>query len=163
MGKSINYLKEYRKIINAEVNREKSKALSSIICFVLVVAAYFSNLSFLGFLMPVVFTPYALDFLSHRKIKGKVRELGFDSIKDFKECVDGARECLEIRSVPDELMYEEQNRIIGEFVKGKKERRWKDVPEMFKGGGIYIAPPTKFQLNRIMETALSDDDDYEED
>ena len=162
MGKSINYLKEYRKIINAEVNREKSKALSSIICFVLVAVAYFSNLSFLGFLMPVVFTPYPLDFLSHRKIKGKVRELGFDSIKEFKECVDGTREYLETKSVPDELMAEEQNRIIEDFVKGKKERKWKDVPEMFEGGGISVAPPTKFRWNGMMELALSDDNDDED-
>lgn len=70
-----------------------------------------------------------------------------------------ARKCLEIRGVPDELITDEQNRIIGDFVKGKKERKWKDVPEMFKGGGISVAPPTKFKLNGIIEAALSEDDE----
>ena len=30
---------------------------------------------------------------------------------------------------------------------------------MFKGGGISIAPPTKFKLNGIIEAALSEDDE----
>ena len=34
---------------------------------------------------------------------------------------------------------------------------------MFKGGGISIAPPTKFRFNGMMELALSDEDDDEED
>lgn len=82
-----------------------------------------------------------------------------DGEREIRKEIREARECLEIRGVPDELMADEQNRIIGDFVKGKKERKWKDIPEMFKGGGISIAPPTKFKLNGIIEAALSEDDE----
>lgn len=162
MGKIVNYLREYREIKALEA-RSKSfiQLTGGIFCLVFFVG-YYSSLT--SFVIPASFVIVAsiLNLISERTVKRKTKELGFESFDDFRECVEGAREYLEIRSVPDELIPDEQNRIIGDFVKGKKERRWKDVPEMFKGGGIYIAPPTKFQLNRIMETALSEDDEEED-
>lgn len=159
MGKSINYLKEYKEIKEVEKRDEDIYATLFVIFITFAVTFPFDSDVSVEIFAPFLFTTIFFKLFTVKKLKGRARELGFDSIKEFKECVDGAREYLEIRSVPDELMYEEQNRIIGDFVKGKKERRWKDVPEMFKGGGIYIAPPTKFQLNRIMEIALSDNDE----
>lgn len=159
MGKAVNYLREYREIKALEARRKKFKALSGGVSFALFLTAYYSNVTSFGILAPCIFTHAALNFFYYSRTKRRTGELGFESLDDFKKCVDGARECLEIRGVPDELMADEQNRIIGDFVKGKKERKWKDVPEMFKGGEIYIAPPTKFQLNRIIESALSDHDE----
>lgn len=159
MGKTVNYLKEYKEIKEVEKRDEDIYATLFVIFITLAVTFPFDSDVSVVIFAPFLFTTIFFKLFTVKKLKGRARELGFDSIKEFKECVDGTREYLEIRSVPDELMYEEQNRIIGDFVKGKKERRWKDVPEMFKGGGIYIAPPTKFQLNRIMEIALSDNDE----
>lgn len=161
MGKSVNYLREYREIKALEARRRMTKALSGGVSFALFLTAYYSDIKFFGILAPCILTHAALATFYYSRIKGRTRELGFDSIKEFKECVDGARECLEAGIVPDELMNDEQNRIIGDFVKGKKEGKWKDVPEMFKGGKIYIAPPTSVRLNRIIESALSDDDEDE--
>ena len=59
-------------------------------------------------------------------------------------------------------MNEEQNRIIGDFVKGRKKGELNNAAEMFAGGGISIAHPPKFQLNGIMELALSEDDEEDE-
>lgn len=159
MGKIVNYLREYREIKTLEERRKTSKALSGGVSFAIFLTAYYSNVTFFGILAPCILTHAALNFFSYRKIKIKMKELGFESLDDFRECIDGASECLETRGTPDELMYEEKNRIIGDFVKGKKERKWKDIPEMFKGGGISIAPPTKFKLNGIIEAALSEDDE----
>ena len=163
MGKIANYLREYREIKTLEERRKTFKALSGGVSFALFLTAYYSNVTFFGILAPCILTHAALNFFYFGRIKKRIGELGFDSIKDFKECIDGAKECLEIRGVPDELMYEEQNRIIGDFVKGKKELKWTDVTEMFKGGGISVAPPTKFRCNGMMELALSDEDGDEED
>lgn len=163
MGKSVNYLREYREIKALDARRKKFKALSGGVSFALFLTAYYSNVTFFGILAPCILTHAALATFYYSQIKRRTRELGFDRIKDFRECVEGARVFLETRGVPDELMADEQNRIIGDFVKGKKERKWKDVPEMFKGGGISIAPPTKFRLNGMMELALSDEDNDEED
>ena len=159
MGKIVNYLREYREIKTLEERRKTSKALSGGVSFALFLTAYYSNVTFFGILAPCILTHAALNFFSYRKIKIKMKELGFESLDDFRECIDGESECLETRGTPDELTYEEKNMIIGDFVKGKKERKWKDVPEMFKGGGISVAPPTKFRLNGIMELALSEDDE----
>jgi len=162
MGKIVNYLREYREIKALEEKRKTFKAFSGGVSFALFLTAYYSNVTFFGILAPCILTHAALNFFYFGRIKKRIGELGFESLDDFRECVSGAKECLEIRGVPDELMYEEQNRIIGDFVKGKKERKWKDVPEMFKGG-ISVAPPTKFRFNGMMELALSDEDDDEED
>lgn len=159
MGKAVNYLREYREIKTLEERRRMIKALSAGVSFALFLTAYYSNIKFFGILAPCILIHAALSTFYYSRIKRRTRELGFDSLDDFKKCIDGARECLDIKGVPDELMADEQNRIISDFVKGKKERKWKDVPEMFKGGEIYIAPPTKFQLNRIMEVALSEDEE----
>lgn len=159
MGKAVNYLREYREIEALEARRKTFKALSGGVSFALFLTAFYSNVTSFGILAPCILTHAALNFFYYSRIKRRTGELGFDSLDDFKKCIGGARECLEIRGVPDELMADEQNRIIGDFVKGKKERKWKDVPEMFKGGGISVAPPTKFQLNGIMELALSDDEE----
>lgn len=159
MGKIVNYLREYREIKTLEERRKTSKALSGGVSFALFLTAYYSNVTFFGILAPCILTHAALNFFYYSRIKRRTGELGFDSLDDFKKCIGGARECLEIKGVPDELMADEQNRIIGDFVKGKKERKWKDIPEMFKGGGISIAPPTKFKLNGIIEAALSEDDE----
>lgn len=159
MGKAVNYLREYREIKEVEKRDENIYVTSFVILLTLTVTfLFYSDVSVMIF-APFFFTAIFFKLSTVKKLKGRVRELGFDSFKEFKECVDGARECLEAGIVPDELMYEEQNRIIGDFVKGKKERKWKDVPEMFKGGEIYIAPPTSVRLNRIIETALSDDEE----
>ena len=162
MGKIVNYLREYREIKTLDERRKTFKALSGGVSFALFLTAYYSNVTFFGILAPCILTHAALNFFSYRKIKIKMKELGFESLVGFRDCIEGARECLEIRGVPDELMADEQNRIIGDFVKGKKERKWKDVPEMFKGGGISVAPPTKFQFNGMMELALSDEDEEDE-
>ena len=159
MGKIVNYLREYREIKTLEERRKTSKALSGGVSFALFLTAYYSNVTSFGILAPCILTHAALNFFYYSRIKRRTGELGFDSLDDFKKCIGGARECLEIKGVPDELMADEQNRIIGNFVKGKKERKWKDIPEMFKGGGISIAPPTKFKLNGIIEAALSEDDE----
>lgn len=158
MGKAVNYLREYREIKTLEARRKTFKAFSGGVSFALFLTAFYSDVTSFGILAPCILTYAALNFFSYSGIKRRTRELGFESLDDFKECIDGARECLEIRGVPDDLMADEQNRIIRDFVKGKKDRKWKDVPEMFKGGGISVAPPTKFRLNRIMELALSDDE-----
>lgn len=165
MGKIVNYLREYKEIEVLEKRRKKYCSFSGAICVTFFLSTYFSGLSDLaltGIFAPILLVHVALNFFSYSKMRSRAKELGFDSLDDFKKCIDGARECLETRGVPDELMADEQNRIIGDFVKGKKDRKWKDVPEMFKGGGIHIAPPTKFQLNRIIEAALSDDDEDDE-
>lgn len=162
MGKGINYLREYREIKALEERRRMSKALSGGVSFALFLTAYYSNVTSFGILAPCILAHAALDFFAYSRIKRRTRELGFESLDDFKKCIDGARECLEIKGVPDELMAEEQNRIVGNFVKGKKERKWKDVPEMFKSGGIYISPPTKLRLNRIVEDAFSEIGEDEE-
>lgn len=159
MGKAVNYLREYKEIKEVEKRDENIHVALFLIFITLAVTFPFdSDVSVLIF-APFLFTTIFFKLSTVKKLKGRARELGFDSIKDFKECLDGAREYLETRGVPDELMNEEQNRIIGDFLKGKKEWKWKDVPEMFKGGGISVAPPTKFQLNRIIESALSDHDE----
>lgn len=159
MGKAVNYLREYREIKALEARRKTFKALSGGISFALFLTAYYSNVTSFGILAPCILTHAALNFFYYSRIKRRTGELGFESLDSFRECIEGARECLETRGVLDELMAEEQNRIIGDFVKGKKERKWKDIPEMFKGGGISIAPPTKFKLNGIIEVALSEDDE----
>lgn len=162
MGKIVNYLREYREIKALEARSKSFRQLTGgIFCLVFFVG-YYSSLT--SFVIPASFVIVAsiLNLISERTVKRKARELGFESLEDFRECIEGASECLEIRGVPDELMYEEQNRIIGDFVKGKKKHKWKDVPEMFKSGGISVAPPTKFQLNGMMELALSDDLDDED-
>lgn len=162
MGKSVNYLREYKEIEVLEKRRKRYCSFSGAIFITFFLSTYFSSLSdltFAGIFAPFLLVHVALNFFSYRKIKIKMKELGFESLDDFRECIDGASECLEIRGVPDELITDEQNRIIGDFVKGKKERKWKDVPEMFKGGGISVAPPTKFKLNGIIEAALSEDDE----
>lgn len=166
MGKIVNYLREYKEIEVLEKRRKRYCNFSGAIFITLFLSTSFPDLSdstLTGIFVPILLVHATLNFFSHRKTWSRVKELGFESLDDFRECIEGARECLEIRSVPDELMYEEWNRIIGDFVKGKKEHRWKDVPEMFKSGEIYIAPPTKFRFNGMMELALSDEDDDEED
>lgn len=159
MGKSINYLKEYKEIKEVE-KREEDICMTLFLIFITLAVTFpfDSDVSIVIF-APFLFTTIFFKLSTVKKLKGRARELGFDSVKEFEECVEGAREYLETRGVPDELMNEEQNRIIRDFVKGKKEQKWKDVPEMFKGGEIYIAPPTKFKLNGIMEHALSEDEE----
>ena len=159
MRKTVNYLKEYKEIKEVEKRDEDIYATLFVIFITLAVTFPFDSDVSVVIFAPFLFTTIFFKLFTVKKLKGRARELGFDSIKDFRECVEGAREYLETSGVLDELMAEEWNRVIGDFVKGKKGRRWKDVPEMFKGDGIYIAPPTKFQLNRIMETALSDNDE----
>lgn len=159
MGKEINYLREYKEIEAVEKRAENIDSTSFIILLTLAATLPFYPAPSVFIFGPCVFTTLFFKLAAVKKLKGRVRELGFDSFKEFKECVDGARECLEAGIVPDELMYEEQNRIIGDFVKGKKEGKWKDVPEMFKGGEIYIEPLSSERLNGIMKLALSDDDD----
>lgn len=163
MGKTVNYLKEYKEIKEVEKRDEDIYATLFVIFITLAVTFPFDSDVSVVIFAPFLFTTIFFKLFTVKKLKGRARELGFDSIKEFKECVDGAREHLEIRSVPDEFMAEEWNRIIEDFVKGKKERKWNDVPEMFKSGDIYIDPPTKFQFNGIMELALSEEDDEEED
>ena len=164
MGKAVNYLREYREIKALEERRKTFKMFSGGVSFALFLTAYYGNITLFGILVPCIciLTHASLTTFYYSRIKRRTRELGFDSLDDFRKCIDGTKECLDIKGVPDELMNEEQNRIIGDFVKGKKERKWKDVPEMFKGGGISIAPPTKFRLNGIMELALSEDDEEDE-
>ena len=162
MGKAVNYLREYRKIKAFEARRKTFKALSGGVSFALFLTACYSNVTSFGILAPCILAHAAISFLYYSGIKVKIRELGFESLDDFKECIDGARACLEISGVPDELMNEEQNRIIGDFVKGRKKGEWSNADEMFRCGGISIAPPTKFRLNGIMELALSEDDEEDE-
>lgn len=162
MGKIVNYLREYKEIKELEKRDENIYAALFVIFITLAVTFPFdSDVSILIF-APFLFTTIFFKLSTVKKLKDRARELGFDSFKEFKECVDGARECLEAGFTPDELMADEQNRIIGDFLKGKKERKWKDVPEMFKGGGISVAPPTKFRLNGMMKLALSDDNEDDE-
>lgn len=158
MGKTVNYLREYKEIKEVE-KREEDIYMTLFLIFITfaVTFPFDSDVSIVIF-VPFFFTTIFFKLSTVKKLKGRARELGFDSVKEFEECVDGARECLEIRNVLD-VMADEQNRIIRDFVKGKKERKWKDVPEMFKSGEIYIAPPTKFKLNGIMERALSEDEE----
>lgn len=162
MGKSINYLKEYKEIKEVEKREEDIYMTLFLIFITLAVTFPFDSDVSIVIFAPFLFTAIFFKLSTVKKLKGRARELGFDSVKEFEECVDGARECLEIRNVLDEVMADEQNRIIRDFVKGKKERKWKDVPEMFKSGEIYIAPPTKFRWNGMMELALSDDVDEED-
>lgn len=162
MGKGINYLRKYREIKALEERRRMSKALSGGVSFALFLTAYYSNVTSFGILAPCILAHATLDFFAYSRIKRRTRELGFESLDDFKKCIGRTKEYLDINGAPDELMADEQNRIIGDFVKGKKERKWKDVPEMFKSGGISVAPPTKFRLNGIMELALSDDNEDDE-
>ena len=159
MGKSINYLKEYKEIKEVEKREEDIYMTLFLIFITLAVTFPFDSDVSIVIFAPFLFTIIFFKLFTVKKLKGRARELGFDSVKEFEECVEGAREYLEIRGVIDEDMTEEQNRIIRDFLKGKKERKWKDVPEMFKGGEVYIDPPTKFRLNGIMELALPDDDD----
>lgn len=159
MGKAVNYLREYREIEALEARRKTFKALSGGVSFALFLTAIYSDVTSFGILAPCILTHAALNFFYYSRIKRRTGELGFESLDSFRECIEGARECLEIRGVPDELITDEQNRIIGDFLKGKKERKWKDVPEMFKGGGISVAPLTEPQLNGIMELALSEDEE----
>lgn len=163
MGKAVNYLKEYKEIKEVEKRDEDIYATLFVIFITLAVTFPFDSDVSVEIFAPLLFTTIFFKLFTVKKLKGRARELGFGSIKEFKECVDGTRECLEAGLTPDEFMAEEWNRVIGDFVKGKKERRWKDVPEMFSGGDISVAPPTKFQFNGIMELALSDEDDDEED
>lgn len=162
MGKSINYLKEYKEIKEVEKREEDIYMTLFLIFITLAVTFPFDSDVSIVIFAPFLFTAIFFKLFTVKKLKGRARELGFDSVKEFEECVEGAREYLEIRGVLDEDMTEEQNRIIGDFVKGKKKGKWKDVPEMFKGGEVYIDPPTKFRLNGIMELALSDDVDEED-
>ena len=162
MGKAVNFLREYREIKTLEERRKTFKALSGGISFALFLTACYSNVTSFGILAPCILTHAALTTFYYSQIKRRTRELGFESLDSFKECIEGARECLEARGVPCELMHEEQNRMIQEFVEGRKEGEWKNAAEMFAGGGISIAPPTKFQLNGIMELALSEDDEEDE-
>ena len=120
MGKSVNYLREYREIKALDARRKKFKALSAGVSSALFVTAYYSNVTSFGILAPCILTHAALTTFYYSQKKRRTRELGFDSLDDFKECIGGARECLETRGVPDELMNEEQNRIIGDFVKGEE-------------------------------------------
>ena len=163
MGKIVNYLREYRGIKALEARSKSFRQLTGgIFCLVFFVG-YYSSLT--SFVIPASFVIVAsiLNLISERTVKRKARELGFESFDDFRECIEDAREYLETRSVLDELIPDEQNRIIGDFVKGRKKRKWKNVAEMFSGGDVFTAPPTKFQLNGMMELALSDEDDDEED
>lgn len=162
MGKTVNYLKEYKEIKEVEKREEDIYMTLFLIFITLAVTFPFDSDVSIVIFAPFLFTTIFFKLFTVKKLKGRARELGFDSVKEFEECVEGAREYLEIRGVLDEDMTEEQNRIIGDFLKGKKERKWKDVPEMFKGGEVYIDPPTKFRLNGIMELALSDEDDDED-
>lgn len=162
MGKTVNYLREYKEIKEVEKREEDIYMTLFLIFITLAVTFPFDSDVSIVIFAPFLFTAIFFKLFTVKKLKGRARELGFDSVKEFEECVEGAREYLEIRGVLDEDMTEEQNRIIGDFVKGKKKEKWKDVPEMFKGGEVYIDPPTKFRLNGIMELALSDDDDDED-
>ena len=162
MGKAVNYLREYKEIEVLEKRRKRYCNFSGAIFITLFLSTSFPDLNdstLTGIFVPILLVHATLNFFSHRKTWSRVKELGFDSLDDFRKCIDGTKECLDIKGVPDELIPDEQNRIIGDFVNGKKKRKWKDVPEMFKSGEIYIAPPTKFQLNGIIEAALSDDDE----
>ena len=162
MGKIVNYLREYREIKTLEERRKTFKAFSGGVSFALFLTAYYSNVTFLGILGPCILTHAALNFFYFGRIKKRIGELGFESLDDFRKCIDGTKECLDIKGVPDELMNEEQNRIIGDFVKGREKGEWSNADEMFRCGGISIAPPTKFRLNGIMELALSEDDEEDE-
>lgn len=104
MGKIVNYLREYREIKVLEARRRMTKALSAGVSSALFLTAYYSNIKFFGILAPCLLTHAALATFYYSQIKRRTGELGFDSIKDFRECIEGARECLEIRGVPDELM-----------------------------------------------------------
>lgn len=162
MGKTVNYLKEYKEIKEVEKREEDIYMTLFLIFITLAVTFPFDSDVSIVIFVPFLFTTIFFKLFTVKKLKGRARELGFESFDDFRECVKGSREYLETSGVLDELMAEEQNRIIGDFVKGKKERKWKDVPEMFESGGISVTPPTKFQLNGIMELALSDDVDEED-
>lgn len=162
MGKSINYLKEYKEIKEVEKREEDIYMTLFLIFITLAVTFPFDSDVSIVIFAPFLFTAIFFKLFTVKKLKGRARELGFDSVKEFEECVEGAREYLETKSVLDELMADEQNRIIEDFVKGKKKRKWKDVPEMFESCGISVAPPTKFQWNGMMELALSDEDDDED-
>lgn len=159
MGKEINYLRKYREIKALEERRRMTKALSAGVSSALFLTAYYSNIKFLGILAPCILIHAALATFYYSRIKRRTRELGFDSIKDLRECIEGTMEFLETRGTPDELMNEERNRIIGDFVKGRKKGEWKDADEMFRCGGISVTPPTKFWMNGIMEAALSEDEE----
>jgi hypothetical protein len=163
MGKTVNYLREYKEIKEVEKREEDIYMTLFLIFITLAVTFPFDSDVSIVIFVPFLFTTIFFKLFTVKKLKGRARELGFDSVKEFEECVEGARECLEIRNVLDEVMADEQNRIIEDFVKGKRKRKWKDVPEMFKSSGISIAPPTKFRWNGMMELALSDEDDDEED
>lgn len=162
MGKTVNYLREYKEIKEVEKREEDIYMTLFLIFITLAVTFPFDSDVSIVIFAPFLFTTIFFKLSTVKKLKGRARELGFDSVKEFEECVDGARECLEAGIVPDELMADEQNRIIEDFVKGKRKHKWKDVPEMFESGGISVTPPTKFQLNEIMELALSDDVDEED-
>lgn len=163
MGKAVNYLREYKEIKEVEKRDENIYVTSFVILLTLAVTfPFYSDVSVVIF-APFFFTAIFFKLSTVKKLKGRARELGFYSVKDFMECVKVTREFLETRGTPDELMNEEQNRIIGDFVKGRKKGEWNNATEMFAGGGISIAHPPKFQLNGIMELALSEDDEEDED
>lgn len=155
MGKSINYLKEYKEIKEVEKREEDIYMTLFLIFITLAVTFPFDSDVSIVIFAPFLFTAIFFKLFTVKKLKGRARELGFDSVKEFEECVEGAREYLEIRGVLDEDMTEEQNRIIGDFVKGKKEQKWKEVPEMFESGDISVAPPTKFRWNLLFQMKMT--------
>lgn len=159
MGKTVNYLREYKEIKEVEKREEDIYMTLFLIFITLAVTFPFDSDVSIVIFVPFLFTTIFFKLFTVKKLKGRARELGFESFDDFRECVEGAREYLETRSVLDELIPDEQNRIIREFVEGRKKGEWKNVAEMFEGNGISIAPPTKFQWNGMMELALSDEED----